>query len=175
MCCYSAQGGPSWPPPSALLRARLLHSEPSLGTREGRDALQPCSGDRRPGAVQRPPSGQAGRVGCVPPPTPLTHAGCRAEGRPLTEALGRAPLSGALAGDQRSDPRRVRTRALQHEGRLPEDLSCEGRVSRWGRGHGPAWERSQRGRGAGAPRCGRGVRGRGRARRGPYRTGLVSL
>lgn len=33
----------------------------------------------------------------------------------------------------------------------------------------------QRGRGAGAPRCGRGVRGRGGARRGPYRTGLVSL
>lgn len=80
MCCYSAQGGPSWPPPSALLRARLLHSEPSLGTREGRDALQPCSGDRRPGAVQRPPSGQAGRVGCVPRAAPDAPDARRVQG-----------------------------------------------------------------------------------------------
>lgn len=62
-------------------------------------------------------------------PQPLTLAGGRAEGRPLTEALGGAPLAGGQVGDHRSDPRRVHAGAAQHEGRLP-DLSFEGRESR---------------------------------------------
>lgn len=114
-----------------------------------RALLRDTGGERRPAALlwgQTPRSSAetALRAGGACGLRATQGAGRRAEGRPLTEALGRAPLSGALAGDQRSDPRRVCTRALQHEGRLPEDLSCEGRVSRWGRGHGPARERSRR-------------------------------
>lgn len=117
-------------------------------------ALRALLRDTGGGGVSPSPAlgtdGPPGRLGvwaaCRPDrPVPATPdaRGRETEGHPLTDAPGGAPHAGALAGDQGSDPRRVGTGARQHEGRLPEDLPFEGRDSRWGRAHGPAWESSQ--------------------------------